>query len=91
MRSGRIGGLADIAQVLQHAAGIGEGRMLGNGLMREPVGDVLGQGQGPAPHEQDAIQFHAETETLDEMVDAIYERLEAGRSGKKTTSDNESK
>jgi len=34
-------------------------------------------------------RFHPTTETLDEMVDGIYERLLAGRAGKKTTSDKE--
>jgi hypothetical protein len=34
-------------------------------------------------------RFHPESETLDEMVDAIYDKLEFGRSGKKTTSDKE--
>jgi hypothetical protein len=33
--------------------------------------------------------FHPESETLEEMVDAIYDKLEFGRSGKKTTSDKE--
>jgi pyruvate/2-oxoglutarate dehydrogenase complex dihydrolipoamide acyltransferase (E2) component len=34
-------------------------------------------------------RFHAESETLDEMADAIYDKLQFGRSGKKTTSDKE--
>jgi hypothetical protein len=34
-------------------------------------------------------RFHPTTETLDEMVDGIYDRLRSGRSGKKTTSDKE--
>jgi hypothetical protein len=34
-------------------------------------------------------RFHPTRESLDEMVDAIYERLRAGRSGRKTTSDKE--
>lgn len=34
-------------------------------------------------------RFHPTEETLDEMVDGIYDRLSAGRSGKKTTSDKE--
>lgn len=34
-------------------------------------------------------RFDSETETLDEMVDAIYDKLAFGRSGKKTTSDKE--
>jgi hypothetical protein len=34
-------------------------------------------------------QFHPTTETLDEMVDGIYDKLQFGRSGKKTTSDKE--
>jgi hypothetical protein len=34
-------------------------------------------------------RFHPTRETLDEMVDGIYERLSFGRSGKKTTSDKE--
>jgi len=34
-------------------------------------------------------RFHPTKETLDEMVDGIYERLQFGRSGKKTTSDKE--
>jgi hypothetical protein len=34
-------------------------------------------------------RFYPESETLDEMVDAIYDRLESGRSGKQTTSDKE--
>jgi len=34
-------------------------------------------------------RFHPESESLDEMVDAIYDKLEFGRSGKKTTSDKE--
>jgi len=34
-------------------------------------------------------RFHPTTETLDEMVDGIYERLRSSRSGKKTTSDKE--
>jgi len=33
--------------------------------------------------------FHPTTENLDEMVDGIYDRLLAGRSGRKTTSDKE--
>jgi hypothetical protein len=36
-------------------------------------------------------QFHPTTETLEEMVDGIYDRLQFGRSGKKTTSDKEMK
>jgi hypothetical protein len=34
-------------------------------------------------------RFHPTSETLDEMVDGIYDRLQSGRSGKKTTSDKE--
>jgi hypothetical protein len=34
-------------------------------------------------------RFHPTRESLDEMVDAIYDRLRAGRSGRKTTSDKE--
>ena len=34
-------------------------------------------------------RFHPTRESLDEMVDAIYERLRAGRSGRQTTSDKE--
>lgn len=34
-------------------------------------------------------RFHPTSETLDEMVDAIYDRLAAGRSGRKTASDRE--
>lgn len=34
-------------------------------------------------------RVHPTTETLDEMVDGIYRRLEAGRAGVKTTSDKE--
>jgi hypothetical protein len=34
-------------------------------------------------------RVHPTTETLDEMVDGIYDRLQSGRSGKKTTSDKE--
>jgi hypothetical protein len=34
-------------------------------------------------------RFHPTTETLDEMVDEIYDRLRSSRSGKKTTSDKE--
>jgi hypothetical protein len=34
-------------------------------------------------------RFHPTEETLDEMVDGIYDRLSFGRSGKKTTSDKE--
>lgn len=34
-------------------------------------------------------RFHSTSETLEEMADAIYERLRARRSGEKTTSDNE--
>lgn len=34
-------------------------------------------------------RFHPERESLDEMVDAIYDKLRAGRSGRKTTSDKE--
>lgn len=34
-------------------------------------------------------RFHPTTETLDEMVDAIYDRLQYGRSGKTSTSDKE--
>lgn len=34
-------------------------------------------------------RFHADEETLDEMVDGLYDKLAAGRSGKKTTSDKE--
>jgi hypothetical protein len=36
-------------------------------------------------------RFYPTTETLDEMVDEIYERLRSSRSGKKTTSDSEMK
>jgi len=36
-------------------------------------------------------RFHAERETLDEMTDAIYAQLKAGRAGKQTTSDKEMK
>jgi hypothetical protein len=36
-------------------------------------------------------RFQAESETLDEMVDATYELLKAGRRGKQTTSDKEMK
>jgi hypothetical protein len=34
-------------------------------------------------------RFHPARESLDEMVDAVYDRLLAGRSGRKTTSDRE--
>jgi hypothetical protein len=34
-------------------------------------------------------RFHPTAETLEEMVDGIYERLRASRSGRKTTSDSE--
>ncbi len=34
-------------------------------------------------------RFHPATESLDEMVDAIYDRLNASRAGRKTTSDKE--
>ena len=34
-------------------------------------------------------RFHSNDETLDEMADAIYDRLQRGRSGRKTTSDKE--
>ena len=34
-------------------------------------------------------RVHADTETLEEMVDGLYDKLAAGRSGKKTTSDKE--
>ena len=34
-------------------------------------------------------RFDSETETLEEMVDGIYDKLAFGRSGKKTTSDKE--
>jgi len=34
-------------------------------------------------------RFHPTRESLDEMVDAIYDRLRAGRAGRKTTSDKE--
>jgi hypothetical protein len=34
-------------------------------------------------------RFHSTTETLDEMVDGIYDRLRSSRSGAKTTSDKE--
>ena len=34
-------------------------------------------------------RFRPESESLDEMVDAIYDKLEFGRSGKKTASDKE--
>ena len=36
-------------------------------------------------------RFYPTTETLEEMVDGIYEGLKVSRSGKKTTSDNEMK
>ena len=36
-------------------------------------------------------RFHPESETLDEMTDATYEQLRAGRRGKQTTSDKEMK
>jgi len=34
-------------------------------------------------------RFYPESETLDEMTDAVYEQLKAGRAGKQTTSDKE--
>ncbi|MFQ5416514.1 MAG: hypothetical protein ACE5FL_05615 [Myxococcota bacterium] len=34
-------------------------------------------------------RFHPTTETIEEMADGIYDRLQAGRRGKKTTSDKE--
>ncbi len=34
-------------------------------------------------------RFHPATETLDEMVDGVYDRLRAGRAGRQTTSDKE--
>jgi hypothetical protein len=34
-------------------------------------------------------RFYPESESLDEMTDAIYEQLKAGRAGKQTTSDKE--
>ena len=34
-------------------------------------------------------RFHPATETLEEMVDGVYDRLGAGRAGKQTTSDKE--
>ncbi len=34
-------------------------------------------------------RFYPESETLDEMTDATYEQLKAGRAGKQTTSDKE--
>jgi hypothetical protein len=34
-------------------------------------------------------RFHPTRESLDEMVDAVYDRLRAGRAGRKTTSDRE--
>ena len=34
-------------------------------------------------------RFHPTTETLEEMADSIYDKLQFGRSGKKTTSDKE--
>ena len=34
-------------------------------------------------------RFHPTSESLDEMVDGIYDRLRSGRSGQKTTSDKE--
>jgi hypothetical protein len=34
-------------------------------------------------------RFHPTTETLEELVDGIYDRLQASRAGKKTTSDTE--
>lgn len=34
-------------------------------------------------------RFHPATETLEDMVDGVYDRLGAGRAGKKTTSDKE--
>src|SRR3990172_6320041 len=34
-------------------------------------------------------RFHPERESLDEMVDAVYDRLQAGRSGRQTASDKE--
>jgi hypothetical protein len=36
-------------------------------------------------------RFYPESETLDEMTDATYEQLKAGRKGKETTSDKEMK
>ena len=62
LRSDRIGGLADIAKILEHAAGIGEGRVFGDRLVREPVGNVLGECDGAAADEQNAIEFHSESE-----------------------------
>ena len=62
MRSDRIGGLADIAKILEHAAGIGEGRVFGDRLVRKPVGNMLGERDGAAADEQYAIEFHPEPE-----------------------------
>ena len=58
--SGHIGSLADITQILEHAAGIGEGRVFGDRLMREPVGNVLCQGNGATADEQNTIQFYTQ-------------------------------
>ena len=60
--SGRIGGFANIAQVFQHAAGVGEGRMLGDDLVRETSWRYPRPGPPFPTDEQDAIELDAETQ-----------------------------
>ena len=42
--------VANELQVLEHAPRIGKGRMVGNGLVGKPVGDIAGQGGTTATH-----------------------------------------
>ena len=46
MRSGGIGGLADVAQVLEHPPRIGEGGVRCDRLIRKPVPDIVGERDG---------------------------------------------
>ena len=54
--------LAHVAQVLEHAARIGEGRVLGQGLVWEPVADLRGECHAATTDKQDALEFGTLTE-----------------------------
>ena len=51
--------LADVAQVLQHPARIGKGRMIGHRLVRKPIPYVRGERDRAATHEEDVLEFRA--------------------------------
>ena len=69
-------GLADVAQVLQHPACVGKGRMIGHGLVREPIPYVRSKGDCAAADEKDALEFCTATQltlrfgmqTLDDLA-----------------------